>query len=202
MQSSQKIAGTLILLGIAQFLLLLHIAEELYQGYSTSKNAISDLGATCGSSGCIIVEPSSMIFNSSVFLLGLTLVTAAYYLFGSSKKRAFTACLGLAGIGAMGVGIFPETTGGLHVLVSLITFLFGGLAAVLSYQILKSTLRYFSVVMGVMTLGALILYSSKIYLGLGLGGMERMIAFPVLFWGLAFAGFLLTQIPEAKHANV
>ncbi|MHB2036593.1 MAG: DUF998 domain-containing protein, partial [Nitrososphaerales archaeon] len=110
--------------------------------------------------------------------------------------------LGLAGIGAMGVGIFPETTGSLHVLVSLITFLFGGLATVLSYQILKSTLRFFSVIMGVMTLGALILYSSKIYLGLGLGGMERMIAFPVLFWGLAFAGFLLTQTPEAKHANI
>ena len=173
--------------------MLLHIAEALYSGYSTSQNAISDLGATCHSSVCTIVQPSSTIFNSSVFLLGLLLVLGSYCLYRERYSRLFCIFLGLAGIGAMGVGLFPETTGSLHTLVSLITFLFGGLAAIYSFRFLPSILRHFSVVMGVITLIALVLYGSGVYLGLGLGGMERMIAYPVLFWGLAFAGCLLAQ---------
>ncbi|MGA2874539.1 MAG: DUF998 domain-containing protein [Nitrososphaerales archaeon] len=202
MRSYQKIGGTLILFGTAQFLLLFHIAEELYPGYSTSLNAISDLGATCGSGSCVIIQPSSTIFNSTVFILGLTLFISSYCLYRSIGKRVFSVLFGLAGIGAMGVGLFTETTGSLHTIVSAITFLFGGLSAIMSYQIMKSSLRYFSVMMGVTTLSALILYSYKTYLGLGLGGMERMIAFPVLFWGLAFAGFLLTQTSDAKGPSV
>lgn len=193
MQPNKKIGATLILFGTAQFLLLLSIAEELYPGYSTSQNAISDLGATCRSSVCTIVQPSSDIFNFSVFLLGLLLVLGSYFLYRAGTSRLFCILLGVAGIGAMGVGVFPETTGSLHTLVSLITFLFGGITAIISYRVLSSSMRYFSVVMGVITLAALILYASKIYLGLGLGGMERMIAYPVLFWGLAFAGNLLAQ---------
>ena len=193
MQLNQRIGATLILFGTAQFLILLNIAESLYSGYSTSQNAISDLGATCHSSVCTIVQPSSTIFDSSVFLLGLLLVLGSYFLYRERYSRLFCIFLGLAGIGAMGVGLFPETTGSLHTLVSLITFLFGGLAAIYSFRFLPSILRHFSVVMGVITLVALVLYGSGVYLGLGLGGMERMIAYPVLFWGLAFAGCLLAQ---------
>jgi hypothetical membrane protein len=58
--SSAKVAGALIFIAASQFVLGLIVAEALYSGYSGSKNYISDLG----------VGPSSMIFNSSVFLMG------------------------------------------------------------------------------------------------------------------------------------
>jgi len=43
----------------------------------------------------------------------------------------------------------------------------------------------------------LILFTSGNYFGLGIGGMERMIVYPMLVWGLAFAGYLLSRFPEA-----
>jgi hypothetical protein len=48
-----------------------------------------------------------------------------------------------------------------------------------------------SILLGVGSLVALGLYGSKVYLGLGGGGMERMIAYPVLAWGIGFGGALL-----------
>ena len=45
--SSYLMAGTVLLVGLTQFIVLLQIAEFLYPDYSTSQNYISDLGATC-----------------------------------------------------------------------------------------------------------------------------------------------------------
>jgi hypothetical protein len=42
-----------------------------------------------------------------------------------------------------------------------------------------------------MCLGALILFIGKIDLGLGVGGMERMILYPILMWGAGFGGYLI-----------
>ncbi|MEM4141260.1 MAG: DUF998 domain-containing protein, partial [Nitrososphaeria archaeon] len=67
---SNVVAGSLIFWGSAQFILFMIVAEALYPGYNISFNYISDLG----------VGPSASIFNSSVFLLGLTAVSSVYYL--------------------------------------------------------------------------------------------------------------------------
>jgi len=55
-----------------------------------------------------------------------------------------------------------------------------------------------SVILGLMTLGALSLFLGGIYLGLGRGGMERMIAYPVLMWGAGFGGYLMAY-PEERR---
>ena len=111
--SSQRMAGTVLLVGLAQFILLLQIAEDLYPNYSTSQNYISDLGATCKfpSGTCTIVQPSSFIFNSSIIILGSLVVISAYYLQRAFTKKVFSLFILLAGLGAIGVGLFPETTG-------------------------------------------------------------------------------------------
>lgn len=59
--SNGKVAGVFFFIATSQFVLGLVIAEALYPGYSISTNYISDLG----------VGPSSMVFNVSIFLLGL-----------------------------------------------------------------------------------------------------------------------------------
>jgi len=98
----------------------------------------------------------------------------------------------LAGAGAVGVGVFTEKApDGLHSIVSFITFLFAALSAILAFRVLRPPLSYLSVLLGVGSLLALGLYISKNYFDLGNGGMERMIVYPVLAWGIGFGGYLL-----------
>jgi hypothetical membrane protein len=194
--SSGKVAGALILIAVTQFVLGLIVSEALYPGYSVSQNYISDLG----------VGPSSMIFNSSVFLLGLLLAIAAYFLQRAFDFKILTVLLVLTAIGAMGVGVFTEDFGTIHGVVSLIAFLFSGLSAVFSvicsyvhdFKLLKMPFSVIAVILGLMTLGALVLFMGNIYFGLDAGGMERLIVYPSLMWGAGFGGYLMAHSEERK----
>lgn len=188
---NRKLAGALLFVGSVQFLLGLIIAESLYPGYSVSENYISDLG----------VGSPALIFNSSVFLLGVTVVAGAYFIQHAFGFRLFSVLLTLTGIGAMGVGLFPETAGTIHGVVSLITFLFGGLSAITSYKLLKPPLSYSAVPLGALSLVALALFGSGVYLGLGWGGMERMIAYPTLLWAVGFSGHLMSYSGDLAKAT-
>lgn len=197
--SNGKVAGTFIFVAVTQFILGLIISEALYSDYSISTNYISDLG----------VGPSSIIYNSSVFLLGLLLMIGTYFLAHALKEyTVLILMIILASIGAMGVGIFTEDFGVIHGVLSLIVFLFGGLSAIFSvvcshihkFKLLKMPFSVISVILGAMCLGALILFIGKIDLGLGTGGMERMIAYPVLMWGAGFGVYLIAY-PEDGAAE-
>jgi hypothetical membrane protein len=190
--SDAKVAGTLIFVAVTQFVLGLIVSEALYPGYSVSGNYISDLG----------VGPSSNIFNSSVFLLGLLLIVGAYFLQRAFEEyKVLTLMLVLTAIGAMGVGVFNENFHAIHTVVSSITFLFSGLSAIFSAvcshvhksKLVKMPFSVIAVILGVMCLGALALFAGKIDLGLGVGGMERMIVYPVLMWGAALGGYLIAN---------
>lgn len=176
-----KVGGTLLFIGGAQFLLFLVIAEALYPDYSVSVNYISDLG----------VGPVSLIFNSSVFLLGIMVVAGAYFVQRALGYRLLFILMTLAGLGGMGVGLFPETVIIIHLIASLIAFLFGGLSAIVSCKLQKPPLSYLSILLGVLSLVALVLSCANVFLGLGKGGMERMIVYPVLLWMVGFGGYLI-----------
>ena len=185
----RKVAGTLVLVGEAQFVLGMLIAEAIYPGYSISQNYISDLE----------VGPAASVFNSSVFLLGLMVVGGAYFVHRIFRNRPVTTLLVLSGIGAMGVGIFPEDSPVMHEIVSDVAFIFGGLAPIAACKLQKKPLNYLSIAMGLLSLCALILLSAQYsfglgeqyFLGLGPGGMERMIVYPILLWETAFGGYLI-----------
>ena len=178
---NKRVAGTILFVGAAQFIVLMIIAETLYPNYSTSTNYISDLG----------VGTSALVFNSSIILLGFMTVAGTYFTYRIFRSRLFLVLLTLAGIGAIGVGMFTESAGGIHVVFSLITFLFGGLSAIAFYKVEKTPFNWLSVVLGTMGLVALVLFGSDNYLGLGAGGMERMIAYPILLWGAGLGGHLI-----------
>lgn len=197
--SRGKVAGVLFFVAVTQFILGLTIAEALYPGYSISDNYVSDLG----------IGPSSIVFNSSVFLLGLLLVIGTYFLRHISDLKTVNMLLFLMAIGAMGVGVITKDFTVPHGAVSSITFLFSGLSAIASAKVLEKPFSLISIVLGVMTLGALglfssglitsgsltssIAYDSNFYLGLGPGGMERMIVYPALVWLAGFSGHLATR---------
>jgi len=197
--SGGKVAGVLFLIAATQFVLGITIAEALYPGYSVSENYISDLG----------IGPSSVIFNSSVFLLGLLLLTGTYFLKHISNFKTVNILLLLMAIGAMGVGVFTKDFRTVHGAVSLMAFFFAGLSAISSFKVLEKPLSVMSIILGAITLGSLVLFSgglitsgsltsddtydSNFFLGLGPGGMERMIVYPAVMWLAGFGGHLVTQ---------
>jgi hypothetical membrane protein len=197
--SREKVAGVIFFIAVTQFIVGLTISEALYPGYSLHDNYISDLG----------IGPSSIIFNSSAFLLGLLSLVATYFLRHVSNFKTVNRLLLLMAVGAMGVGVFTKNFTVAHGAVSSMAFFFGGLSAIASFKVLKKPLSWISITLGAMTLGALVLFSSGLiasgswtsnvaydsifYLGLGPGGMERMIVYPLLIWLAGFAGHLVTE---------
>jgi len=195
----ERVAGVLFFVAVTQFIIGLAIAEAWYPGYSVSDNYVSDLG----------IGPSSIIFNSSVFILGLLLVIGTYFLRHISDLKTVNMLLFLMAIGAMGVGVFTKYFTVAHGALASMAFLFSGLSAIASAKVLKKPLSLISIVLGAMTIGALVLYSSGLitsgsltsniaydsnfYLGLGPGGMEHMIVYPALMWLAGFSGHLATQ---------
>jgi len=126
----EKVAGMLFFIAATQFVLGLTIAEALYPGYSMSGNYISDLG----------IGPSSAIFNSSVFLLGLLLLIGTYFLRHIPDFKIVNTMLLLMAIGAMGAGVFTKDFRTAHGAVASTAFFFSGLSAISSFKLLKKPL--------------------------------------------------------------
>lgn len=189
--SNASKAGVAIFIGAVQFSIGLILSEIYFPSYNVSTNYVSDLGAFCPNTGPCIIEPSSLVFNSSIVLLGLLVLVGGYFLQRAFHWKPATIMIALAGIGAMGVGLFPETTGIWHSIFSLIVFLFAGLAALVTARFQRKPMFYFSIILGLFTLVALVLYVGGEYLGLGAGGMERMVVYPVLVWSLGFGGHMM-----------
>ena len=200
-------AGVAIFVGAVQFSVALVLSEIAYSLngplntsgsgnttgyiYSVANSYVSDLGANCRTT-CTSV-PSAYLFDSSIALLGLLILVGAYYLNRAYRWRPATLMIALAGVGALGVGLFPETTGIWHSVFSLVVFLFAGLTALVTARFQKKPMIYFSIFLGLFTHVALLLYIPGEYLGLGAGGMERMVVYPVLVWSLAFGGHMMAM---------
>lgn len=179
-------AGFLIFIGGAIFLLGLHMAEILYPGYSVSQNYISDLG--------VGPEPSAMLFNGSLFLFGLLGLTGSYFLWRDGADRVVPVLLAISSIGAMGVGIFHEYVVAYHNTSALLAFLFAALTALLSYRLVGRPLGYLSAALGLMSMGAIVFANLGYDLGLGVGGIERMILYPAFIWMIGLGALLASRV--------
>lgn len=169
-------------------------AETLYPEYSTSDNMISDLGAT-EPPNSVIMQPSSSIFSGAMIVTGLFVMISAYYIQMTYRAKKFSLLVGIFGTGALGVGIFNGSWGDIHALFALATFAGGGIAAIVSYGVLGTPMRYFSAALGLISLATLIQYfalgDSSPFLEMGEGGVERWIAYPIVLWVIGFGGYLL-----------
>jgi hypothetical membrane protein len=189
------VAGFLLFIaGVVAFMGII-TAEALYpEGYSTSGNAISDLGAT-EPPDSRIEEPSATIFNSAMMAAGVLILVASFCVQRGFGRWAAPILIALYGIGVLGVGVFPGDHGTIHALFALLTFIAGGLAAIVSLTILTPPFSYFAVILGLVALVTLLLYfvlgDSSPMAGLGMGGVERWVAYPVLLWTMGLGGYLM-----------
>jgi len=192
-----KIAGTLLIIGGVQFIIALTIAEAIYLDYSVANNYISDLG--------VWSKSSAIVFNPSIILLGITILVASVYIERHYNLVKMIYLYVLSGVGTLGVGLFPKDTfliNGVpvpHTVSALLAFVIGGATAAATYKITKSPFRYLSAILGIATLVAFVVFLTTIEssaLGLGVGGLERMMAYPTLLWIVSFGGYLTGNQPE------
>lgn len=185
------LAGVAILMGIIT-------AEALFTfPYSTANNTISDLGSTW-QPGDQVREPSATIFNWTMILTGLMIAAAATVTRRTIGSRALTISLTLLGVFIFLVGIFPGNeingspdTSGVHPVVALLTFLSGGVAAILAGRVTRAPFRYISIALGVVALLSIALSGWLGDTKLGSGGIERWVAYPIVLWLVAFGAYVL-----------
>ena len=177
---NRSLSGALIFVGVAQHMLVIAIAEALHPGYTVATNYLSDLG----------VGQTALMYNASAVVFG------GFVLIGSLVGRrtlgaGLTITLAVTGACTVGVALFPETIGAPHDVLAIAAFVFGAVSAIISYRVLRPPLSHFSVGLGIIALVALVPLVTQHDLGIGKGGMERMVAYPIFVWALGFGGSLI-----------
>lgn len=183
---ARALGGSLLVAGGVLTVLGFVTAEVLYPGYSAADQTISALGAADAP------PASQAVFNGTMVVAGLMTLFAAYALRVVYDRPLFPGIFAVAGFGVAGVGVFPSQTGAVHFVAATLAFGGLGVTALAAATTGRGPMRYVSVALGVAELVAFVLFVS---LGggtpLGIGGLERWVAYLALAWVLAFGGFLL-----------
>lgn len=178
--------------------------------YSWKHNAISDLGATlCGTfHGRAVCSPDNANMNASFIILGITMMLGSiliYHEFTKTKlSRLGFSMMATAGFGTLLVGLFPENVSPtMHSIGALLAFLIGDSALIILGLGLRLSrvMKWYSIISGVVSLLALALYLTHHYLGLGLGGMERLAGYPQTAWLIIFGVYMTTNHYRNKRIN-
>ncbi len=191
-----KLSGILLFLAGSIALMGIITAEALYPsgtGYTTFSSEISDLGATKPPNS-IIHQPSASIFNMAMLLSGLMTLTATFFQHKHFKKPAVSIPLGLFGLGLVGIGIFSGDKAPYHVMFAMLTFLSGGLSAILAYKIVSTPFKYIGIIFGSISLAtwaAAVFIPDIIFPLIGMGGTERWLVYPIVLWITGLGGYLM-----------
>jgi len=187
-----SLAKSGILLFLAGFMIFMGIitGEIFYKsGFTTRDSYISELATSVSPEGTID-QPSASIFNYTMIISGIMVIIAAWFIQNVFKKYLSTIPLFLLGIGLSGVGIFPGNIVPWHFLFALVIFICGGIAAITSFKIVISPLRYIFISLGIIALVFLIF--NKVFTpALGAGGAERWLFYPIVFWVTGMGAYLL-----------
>jgi hypothetical membrane protein len=182
--------GILIAIASIQFVAAMIVVQSRYPGYSLTGNYISDLGGAH--------SPWALLFDASVIALGAIAFPSLLLVWSSFDAHPARApgllLLLIASAGAIGVGVFPETThllhGNAHDYATYVAFV----GAALGFLVLSFAMRRperwrfsgpYTLATGAVSIAATILLSFSVYLGIGPGGMERLIVAPILLWMVA-----------------
>lgn len=183
-------AGVALLTAAVVLFMGILLAEVTYPGYSISGQAISALGHH-------YLVPA-VLFDTSSVLFGCLVVYAAVQIFRCISKM-LGSVLAISGVGAFVVGTFNAgTIFAVHGTGALAAFVLGAAAvAISSVVIFASPIRYFVMGLALISFAGMVLFGlgyaegTGRYFGLGLGGAERLVVYPLVLWGLATGGYLV-----------
>jgi len=203
--------GALAWLLAAQFFVAqIVVAAAWTTPFSLKTRNISDLGNTrCGSAKRSSLPPACSplhaVMNASFIVVGLTMAAGGILARGAFRpgwqSSLAVAFFVAAGAGVVLVGVFPENehlTN--HTIGAGLNFVAGNLALILfggavPSQPPRPVFAAFSTASGVVGLIALVLFVSRQDLGIGLGAVERVVAYTTTIWQIA-AGLILFRSPQ------
>jgi len=208
----------MLFVGNTVFVLGLTVAESVFPGYSVSRDFISDLGAPIAvplnPPGILTIhQPASIIYILSLSILTILSLEAAWQFRQTFPAKRFWKVFFVfaAGLVALPLSYIPYyvyadqqimqpisnvpallIAGAIvHDALSGLVFFFGGLSAVESRKLVMKPLDRLFPIAGIITISAAVLSGVGVNLGLGPGGIERIVAYPILVWALAFGGYLI-----------
>ena len=161
--------------------------------YSLSENFISDLGATGCAPAPGVCSPLHALMNGSFLLQGVLIVAGALLVWPLFPRGPLwgiaLGLVGVSGLGVFAVGLAPEDVApGPHYLGAAENFLCcnAGMAlmgvAMARWRPETRVLGLISLAAGLTGLAGLGLLAARVYLGLGVGIVERATAYPFTLW--------------------
>ena len=195
-----RIAGALLALTGIGMLMATITNEALYPAarhYNTFANTISDLGGTIPPHS-YMVQPNRAIFIAMMAVSGSLVLVSTYLSWPSIVRRRISIGLLVFGVSLTGLAVFPGNVPTWHPWIALACFMGGSITAIMSRKVLHPPVAYFAVALGVIALVATFA-GLEAFEGMGpqkwigLGGVERWIAYPVLLWLAMFGTGLMTR---------
>ena len=208
--------GAVVWILAAQFFVAQAVVQTAWTTpFSLTQNFVSDLGNTVcgpypGGQGRFVCSPWHAAMNASFIVQGLIIIAGALLLRSifprGAARSASLVLLVLAGIGNIGVGLFPENVDiTWHEVGAALHFLLGNAGVMaLGFSLRRSRGRdaeaLLAVVSGAAGLAATGLFIAGQDLGIGVGGMERVAAYAVPLWLIVFGTSLVreTGTPRAR----
>lgn len=181
--NTRKVASSLLLFGITQWIIIVMLAEGLQPNYISSIHYVSTLGT----------GKTAILYNSSTIILGVSVLISSLLIHDFHKSRVFFVLFLITGLATIGVGVFPEDSRPMHGIVTPVALIFGALAAMASYSLHEKPAAYFTVLLGAVSLVTglwfipylgLYVESREMYLGFYKGTLERIVIYTNLLWVL------------------
>ncbi len=196
--SRYPLAAPILWLSTVQYFVVQAVVSVAWShpSYSWRLNAISDLGARhCGQfDGRYVCSPAHVAMNVSLIVLGLGMALGSVLFLGQfGHSRTGFLLMAVAGLGAMLVGLFPEdTVYWVHITGADLAFLVGNVALIAFgfSRRFPRWLRWYATGSGVVALAALYLFLTHHRFFMGLGGMERVVAYPQTIWLIVFGAYM------------
>jgi hypothetical membrane protein len=204
-----RLAGALLALTGIGTLMSIITSEALYPAarhYNTFSNTISDLGGTSPPNS-YMVQPNRAIFIATMAVAGTLVLVSTYLLWPSVARRRISIGLLVFGASLAGLAVFPGNVPTWHPWIALACFMAGSITAIMSRKVLDPPVTYFAVALGVTALVAT-LAGLEAFEGvgpqewIGLGGVERWIAYPVLMWLVMFGTALMSRLDGRSRSEV
>jgi hypothetical membrane protein len=195
---SRQLAGLALFVLAAQFLIVIMAGASIAPNYDDAGGAISDLG---------VIAATAPLFNASLIVVGVLNILGGYLLYRIHRKAWCFAVFVVAGIGALGAGVFTLESGGLHGVAALLAFVFFNVEAIAVGTLIRGWMRPISLIAGAigMVFVALMLVGDSgnpaAFGPIGHGGTERMIVYPAMIWLLALGGYLMASMADADPAS-
>ena len=188
-------------LGAGLFVIVSALSAAMDPGYNLLSTTLSDLGDPA-------LQPAAVWFNAGAAIAGVVIALGIWLIWTAFPRRSSRTvgllALLVASLGLLGFALLPQGSG--HELASpghtIFAIVWWGGAALglvfVSFAMLRDTrwggYRLFSLVCGLVSLGAAITLYLRAYGPLGAGGLEWIVVAPWLLW-LGAAGFHLYRIP-------